>query len=101
MRFSVQRRRPPAQILGLRRSVVRLVGAGRSPRSRSAPGFMPVLFDRRRRALQDWMARTVVTERSPRPARVRRHAPAPRRERRSHPFRGMPGAAGAPYGRCE
>lgn len=49
------------RILGLRRSSVRLVGLVLATIPLCA-GFIPVLFDAKRRALQDFMARTVVTD---------------------------------------
>ena len=49
------------RILGLRRSSVRLVGLVLAAIPLCA-GFIPVLFDSKRRALQDFLARTVVTD---------------------------------------
>lgn len=47
--------------LGVRRSLVRLAGLVLAAIPLCA-GFVPVLFDARRRALQDYLARTVVTD---------------------------------------
>ena len=66
------------RILGLRRSSVRLVGLVLAAIPLCA-GFIPVLFDGKRRALQDFMARTVVTDTDAeveRVARPRRRAAA-------------------------
>ena len=49
----------PGSSLGVARSLVRLVGLALAIIPLFA-GFLPVLFDRRRRALQDFIARTVV-----------------------------------------
>ena len=49
------------RILGLRRSIVRLAGLILAAIPLCA-GFIPVLFDARRRGLQDFLARTVVTD---------------------------------------
>jgi uncharacterized RDD family membrane protein YckC len=51
--------------LGIGRAVVRLVGLGLAIVPLFA-GFLPVLVDDRRRALQDFMARTVVVYDAPR-----------------------------------
>jgi uncharacterized RDD family membrane protein YckC len=50
---------PDGEHPGVWRSLVRLVGLGLAIIPLFA-GFLPVLFDSRRRALQDYMARTVV-----------------------------------------
>ena len=66
------------RILGLRRSSVRLVGLVLATIPLCA-GFIPVLFDAKRRALQDFLARTVVTDTDAeveRVARPRRRAAA-------------------------
>jgi len=66
------------RILGLRRSSVRLVGLVLAAIPLCA-GFVPVLFDAKRRGLQDFMARTVVTDTDAeveRVARPRRRAAA-------------------------
>ena len=53
--------------LGLGRALVRLVGLGLAIVPLFA-GFLPVLVDERRRALQDFMARTVVLYDEPSPS---------------------------------
>jgi uncharacterized RDD family membrane protein YckC len=66
------------RILGLRRSSVRLVGLLLATIPLCA-GFIPVLFDAKRRGLQDFLARTVVTDTDAeveRVARPRRRAAA-------------------------
>ncbi len=49
------------RILGVRRSLVRLAGLVLAALPLCA-GFVPVLFDARRRALQDFIAHTLVTD---------------------------------------
>jgi uncharacterized RDD family membrane protein YckC len=64
LRVVDQRGRPPHFV----RAVVRLIGLFFAIAPLFA-GFVPVLFDRRRRALQDFIARTVVrTEHAPLPS---------------------------------
>jgi uncharacterized RDD family membrane protein YckC len=73
MRFRVQDE-ATGEILGIGRSIVRLIGVTLATIPLCA-GFLPILFDRRRRGLQDWMARTVVTDWEPEVPHV--HPPRP------------------------
>jgi uncharacterized RDD family membrane protein YckC len=65
MRFKVHDE-DSGEILGVRRSIVRLIGLTLATIPLGA-GF---IFDRRRRGLQDWMAGTVVTDWDPEAART-------------------------------
>jgi uncharacterized RDD family membrane protein YckC len=62
------------RILGVRRSLVRLGGLLLAAIPFCA-GFVPILFDARRRGLQDYLAHTVVTDTDGKPESAR----APRR----------------------
>jgi len=60
MRFAV-RDATTGAVISVRRAMVRLVGLVLAAIPLCA-GFVPVLFDSRCRAFQDWLARTVVTD---------------------------------------
>jgi uncharacterized RDD family membrane protein YckC len=68
MRFAVRDEASGAS-LTVRRSLLRVVGLTLAALPLCA-GFVPILFDRRRRGFQDWIARSIVTDSEPRSRRA-------------------------------